>query len=66
MRILARLLRDDGGQDLVEYTLLVMFFGVTVLAVWNSILAALGITFTDATAGLQSLWEPPDPGAPGP
>ena len=61
--LLTSLCRNDDGQDLVEYSLLMAFFAVALLAVWNSITVGLGLTFTDATTGVRNLWEPPDPGA---
>jgi Flp pilus assembly pilin Flp len=66
MRSMKRLWRETTGQDLVEYALITMFFGIALLAVWDGITAALGLTFSEATTGVQSLWEPPDPGAASP
>ena len=66
MWFLPTLYRDESGQDLVEYTLLVMFFGVALLAAWDAIATALGLTLAGANAGLQGLWDAPPPGGSGP
>jgi Flp pilus assembly pilin Flp len=59
---LLRLVRDDAAQDLVEYALLLMFVGVTFLAVWTSISNAILASYTSSNAGVQGLWDPPEPG----
>jgi Flp pilus assembly pilin Flp len=56
-----RLLRDDGGQDIVEYALLTAFFGLCALAAFASMQSALGVNFTTTSGGLQGLWDPPPP-----
>jgi Flp pilus assembly pilin Flp len=57
------LCRDEDGQDLVEYALLVAFFGITFLAVWTSVFNAVGGRFGATRSGLSDLWnEPPPPG----
>jgi Flp pilus assembly pilin Flp len=58
---LRRLVRDDRGQDVVEYALLTAFFGLCALAAWTSLRDAIGLTYGGATTGVQSLWEPPPP-----
>jgi Flp pilus assembly pilin Flp len=63
---LKRLWQETTGQDLVEYTLIVMFFGIALVAVWDGISTALGLTFADVSSGAQTLWDPPAPGASGP
>jgi hypothetical protein len=58
-----RLFAEDAAQDLVEYALLLMFFGVLVLATWNSIQDAVRANYRNGSSGVQSLWEAPEPGA---
>lgn len=61
--LLVRLVRDEGGQDLVEYTLLLAFFGITFLAVWTSVFNAVGSRYGQTRANVNDLWnEPPPPG----
>lgn len=62
-RLLARLRREEGGQDLVEYALLVALFGITFLAVWTSVFDAVAARYGSSRSGVQSLWDAPDPGA---
>ena len=59
---LVRLAREEHGQDLVEYALLVAFFGITVLAVWTSIADAIAGSYGRTRSGTQSLWDTPPPG----
>jgi len=49
-RTFNRLLREDDGQDLVEYALLVAFVGLAGLAAWLAIQNAIadGYTWWDA------------------
>jgi len=54
-------MRDDSGQDVVEYALLTAFFGLAALAAWTSIRDALGLGYARTTTGVQSLWDPPPP-----
>jgi Flp pilus assembly pilin Flp len=59
---LARLARDEDGQDLVEYALLLAFFGLMLLAVWTNIADAIGVRYGRTRSGVQGLWSTPDPG----
>jgi len=61
MRRLLQLLRDDEGQDLIEYALLTAFFALSAVAAWETIRDAVGLTYTGATTGVQGLWDPPPP-----
>ena len=61
MGFLRRLVRDDRGQDVVEYTLLTAFFGLAALAAWTGIRDAVGLNYSGATTGVQGLWTPPPP-----
>jgi Flp pilus assembly pilin Flp len=53
--------RDDRGQDLVEYALLGAFVGVVSILMWQSIVDLLGDRYTEYNTNVQGLWEPPDP-----
>jgi Flp pilus assembly pilin Flp len=59
---LYRLCRETDGQDLVEYALLVTFSAVALVAVWDTVTTALGVSFSNTNAGVQGLWDPPNPG----
>ena len=60
-RTCRRLWREDRGQDVVEYALLTAFFGLAALAAWTSIRDALGAGYSNATTGVNSIWDPPPP-----
>jgi Flp pilus assembly pilin Flp len=57
-----RLVREEHGQDLVEYALLLAFFGIAVLAVWTSIADGIAARYGRTRSGTQSLWDTPPPG----
>ncbi len=56
-------LRDDRGQDLVEYALLTALFGVAAIAAAPAIQAALSAAYGAWDTNTQNLWRPPDPAA---
>jgi Flp pilus assembly pilin Flp len=57
---LIHLIKDDGGQDLVEYALLT---GIVVVAAAIILpgAAALGDIYETWTDNINDLWEPPPP-----
>ena len=57
-----RLLRDDGGQDLVEYALLTAAIAFSALAAVSLILAAIGTTYNSHVSGMNGLADTPAPG----
>lgn len=61
-RLLWRLVRDEDGQDLIEYALLTAGLGLAGIAVWPAIAAAVGNAYQRLDASTQSLWEVPNPG----
>jgi Flp pilus assembly pilin Flp len=60
---IVRLLRDDSGQDLVEYALLTAFIGLAGAAAWIAMADRLGNAYTEYDSGVQGLWESPGPGS---
>jgi len=64
--VVAHLLRDDRGQDLIEYALLTGAIGVAGAATWPLIATTLGAAYRALDANTQNLWEPPPPGGGGP
>jgi Flp pilus assembly pilin Flp len=56
-----QLVRDERGQDVVEYALLTAFFGLCALVAWTSVRDALGVSYRGTTTGVQSIWDPPPP-----
>ena len=61
LALCVRLVHDDSGQDVVEYTLLTAFFGLCALAAWTSLRDALGLSYAGTTSGVQAIWDPPPP-----
>lgn len=60
--LLTRLIRDDEGQDLIEYALLTAGIGLAGIAVWPAITTAIGVAYQSFDADTQDLWEIPPPG----
>jgi Flp pilus assembly pilin Flp len=58
---ISQLIRDDHGQDLVEYALLTAFFGLCAVVAWTNLRETLGVNYRGTTTGVQSLWDPPPP-----
>jgi Flp pilus assembly pilin Flp len=58
-----RLLRDTNGQDLVEYALLTALIGFAGLLALDLLLTAIGTTYGSNESAIDSLWQPPAPGA---
>jgi Flp pilus assembly pilin Flp len=59
---LRALVRDEDGQDVIEYGLLSAFFGIVTIAVWISIQGNLRAAYIAYDSGTQSIWQSPDPG----
>ena len=58
-----RLLRDEDGQDVIEYALLTASVGLMGIATWPLIAAGIGATYERLDTQTQDLWEVPDPGS---
>ena len=61
----SRLLRDEGGQDIIEYVLVTAGIGVVTIATWPAIEVAIRIAYQALDANTQNLWVPPDPSGGG-
>jgi Flp pilus assembly pilin Flp len=61
--LLHRLLRDESGQDIIEYVLLTAALGLGSAAAWPLISAAIGVSYRQLDTNTQGLWVPPNPGA---
>ena len=60
--LLLRLVRDDGGQDIIEDAPLTAAVGVVSLATWPLIEVAIRSSYEALDTNTQNLWEPPAPG----
>ena len=63
--LICRLLRDDRGQDIIEYVLLTAALGVSSIAVWPLIAASIGQSYQQLDTNTQDLWVPPNPAGGG-
>ena len=64
MTLLRQLIRDDGGQDLIEYALLTGAIGIVGVAAWNAVGGGIGTAYTGWDTGVQNIWEAPNPAGP--
>jgi Flp pilus assembly pilin Flp len=60
--LILRLLRDDRGQDLVEYALLTSAIGFAGIAAWELVRVSIGAAYQSWEDGVNALWESPPPG----
>ena len=59
-------IRDEAGQDLIEYALLAAFIGTMGIVAWQSIGTGIGNAYTAWDGGVQGLSAcTPDPGGGG-
>ena len=61
LSLLRRLFVEDEGQDLIEYALLTGAIGFAGVVGFDLISAAINAVYSSWDAGVNSLWEPPDP-----
>ena len=59
--LVQRVIREDGGQDLVEYALLVALVAVVSAVALGSLQDALKTTYESWDTGNQNLWIMPPP-----
>jgi Flp pilus assembly pilin Flp len=65
-RLLGRLLREDAGQDVIEYALLSAFVGVIGVLAWQNVGSRIGTLYVGWDSGVQDLSScTPDPGGTG-
>jgi pilus assembly protein Flp/PilA len=64
-RVVRRFVRDDSGQDLIEYALLGSLVGIAAILVWQQLATTVGVVFGEATGtganGVQAISCPPGP-----
>jgi Flp pilus assembly pilin Flp len=60
--LLAALIGDEQGQDLVEYALLTAAVGLAGAATWPAIAETIGTVYRAMNVNAESLWAPPPPG----
>jgi Flp pilus assembly pilin Flp len=61
-----RFIREETGQDIVEYALLGALIGIAAILTWQQIAASVGVVYGEADVAQQSLSAcTPDPGGGG-
>ena len=58
-----RLLRDEDGQDIIEYALLTASVGLMGIATWPLIAVGIGVSYQRLDTQTQDIWQVPDPGS---
>ena len=61
--ILLRLIREEDGQDVIEYALLSAGIGIVSVATWPLIEVGIFNAYTKFNDETQDIWEVPDPGS---
>jgi Flp pilus assembly pilin Flp len=59
--MLARLIVDDRGQDLIEYALLTGAIGFAGVAAFDALGGSINATYSSWDDGVNDLWIVPDP-----
>jgi len=64
--MLRRFIREDAGQDVVEYALLGALIGIAAIVTWQQLAATVAAVYVDADGAQQGLSAcTPDPGGGG-
>jgi Flp pilus assembly pilin Flp len=62
--LMRRFISEDGGQDIIEYALIAVFFGIVGMLTLEAIEGAIDVTYRswiDPVVGTPSLWAPNEP-----
>ena len=55
MQVLRAFIRDERGQDIVEYALLGALVGIASILTWQQVVLRVGIAYGAADTGVQNL-----------
>jgi Flp pilus assembly pilin Flp len=58
--VFLRFVRDDSGQDLIEYAFLTVFVALASIVAFDVLQNAIGTAYTNWDASEQSLWDTKD------
>ena len=61
--LLNRLVREEEGQDLIEYALLAALVAIASVAAIKTVLLAMQTTYVGWNTKAQNCWQMPPPGA---
>jgi Flp pilus assembly pilin Flp len=59
--LLRRLVRDDAGQDLIEYALLTGIIAIAGILLFPTIQSKMAAAYQDWNDNAQAIWEAPPP-----
>jgi Flp pilus assembly pilin Flp len=59
--LIARLWREDDGQDLIEYALLTGIIAIAGILIFPAIQDSMADAYSDWNGNAQDIWEPPAP-----
>jgi Flp pilus assembly pilin Flp len=59
--LIMRAVRDDEGQDLIEYALLALLIGLAGVLAFPIIRTRMGTAFSGWGSGVNAVWIPNDP-----
>ena len=62
VQVVTAAMRDERGQDLVEYALLTAIIGISGVLIIPLILPKMADNYLDWNTNTQNAWEPCDPG----
>jgi Flp pilus assembly pilin Flp len=62
-QLFRQLVRDERGQDLVEYALLTASLALVSVATWPTVAETIATAYRALDRNTQSLWEAPLPGS---
>jgi Flp pilus assembly pilin Flp len=62
-RLIMQLVRDDRGQDLVEYALLTGLIAAGGVLLASQLAGAMEAAYNDSNTASQAAWEPCPPGS---
>jgi len=54
MQVLRAFIRDERGQDIVEYALLGALVGIAAILIWQALVLTVGNVYTAADTGVQA------------
>jgi Flp pilus assembly pilin Flp len=60
--LLVRFVREEEGQDLLEYALLSAFIGLAGLAAFDAMSGTIGNYLAASDDNVNNIWESPNPG----
>jgi Flp pilus assembly pilin Flp len=59
--VAARVIADDGGQDLIEYALLTAIVSIAGVLFFSTFSTTMGTRYSARNAAAQNAWQPPSP-----